>query len=110
MGCVIGVDVGSQSVKAVVADDQGRALATASAPCTMHHPAGGWAEQDPADWTPALIAVVRAARAGARPGRDDITMLALACQVDGLVALDAGLRPVRPAIIWLDRRATEQSG
>jgi xylulokinase len=109
MGCVIGVDVGSQSVKAVVADDRGRALATASAPCTMRHPAGGWAEQDPEDWTRALIAAVRQARTGAGLGRDDITMLGLACQVDGLVALDANLRPVRAAIIWLDRRATEQS-
>src|SRR4051812_24173745 len=109
MGCVIGVDVGSQSVKAVVADDQGRALAAASAPCAMHHPASGWAEQDPAGWTGALIAAVREARAGAGLGRDDITMLALACQVDGLVALDARLRPIRPAIIWLDRRATDQS-
>jgi sugar (pentulose or hexulose) kinase len=45
---VIGVDVGSQSVKAVVADEEGTALATASAPCTMSHPAGAWAEQDPA--------------------------------------------------------------
>ena len=36
-------------------------------------------------------------------------MLGLACQVDGLVALDARLRPLRPAIIWLDRRATDQS-
>ena len=109
MGCVIGIDVGSQSVKAVVADDQGRALATASAPCTMHHPAAGWAEQDPADWTTALIAAVRRARTDAGLCRDDITMLGLACQVDGLVALDAQLRPVRPAIIWLDRRATDQS-
>src|SRR4051812_20744389 len=109
MGCVIGVDVGSQSVKAGGADDQGRALAAASAPCAMHHPASGWAEQDPAGWTGALIAAVREARAGAGLGRDDITMLALACQVDGLVALDAQLRPIRPAIIWLDRRATDQS-
>ena len=109
MGCVIGVDVGSQSVKAVVADDEGRALATASAPCTMRHPAGGWAEQDPSDWTRALTAAVRQARTSAGLGRDDITMLGLACQVDGLVALDKDLRPVRPAIIWLDRRATDQS-
>ena len=36
-------------------------------------------------------------------------MLGLACQVDGLVALDDRLRPLRPAIIWLDRRATRQS-
>ena len=77
MGCVIGVDVGSQSLKAVVADAEGRALATASA-------------RPP----------------GAGLGRDDVTMLGLAYQVDGLVALDARLRP---AIIWLDRRATDQS-
>ncbi|WP_028064102.1 xylulokinase [Solirubrobacter soli] len=109
MGCVIGVDVGSQSVKAVVADDEGRALATASAPCTMRHPAGGWAEQDPSDWTGALIDAVRQARTSAGLGRDDITMLGLACQVDGLVALDAQLRAIRPAIIWLDRRADGQS-
>src|SRR3954470_21554584 len=109
MVCVIGIDVGSQSVKAVVADADGRSLATATAPCTMHHPAAGWAEQHPADWEQALTSAVRQARTAAGLGRDDITMLGLACQVDGLVALDAGLRPVRPAIIWLDRRATEQS-
>ena len=98
MGCVIGVDVGSQSLKAVVADAEGRALATASA----RPPGAGWAEQDPEDWTRALIA----AAPGAGLGRDDVTMLGLAYQVDGLVALDARLRP---AIIWLDRRATDQS-
>ena len=109
MACVIGIDVGSQSVKAVVADDRGRPLATASSPCAMQHPAAGWAEQRPGDWTQALIAAVREARTQAGLGRDDVTMIGLACQVDGLVALDAQLEAVRPAIIWLDRRATEQS-
>src|SRR3954447_15018157 len=109
MACVIGIDVGSQSVKAVVADDRGRSLATASSPCTMQHPAAGWAEQDPRDWTQALIGAVREARTQAGLGRDDVTMIGIACQVDGLVALDAQLQVVRPAIIWLDRRATDQS-
>src|SRR5262245_16772666 len=109
MACVIGVDVGSQSVKAVVADEDGTALATASAPCTMSHPAGGWAEQDPQHWREALARAVREARAKAELDRDAITMLGLACQVDGLVALDARLQPLRPAIIWLDRRATDQA-
>ena len=53
----------------------------------------------------AIAASVREARTQAGVGRDDITMLGLACQVDGLVALDDELRPLRPAIIWLDRRA-----
>src|SRR3954464_10118850 len=99
MPCVIGVDVGSQSVKAVVQDEDGTALATASAPCAMTHPAGGWAEQDPEHWRRALALAVRQARAKAGVDREAITVLGLACQVDGLVALDANLTPLRPAII-----------
>ena len=33
----------------------------------------------------------------------------LASQVDGVVPVDGRLRPVRPAIIWLDRRAAAQA-
>ena len=109
MPCVIGIDVGSQSVKSVLVDDQGTALATASAPCAMSHPAGGWAEQDPAHWEQALAQTVREVREQAGVGREDVAMLGLACQVDGLVAMDERLRPLRPGIIWLDRRATRQS-
>src|SRR6185437_6003009 len=42
-------------------------------------------------------------------GSGEVAMLGLACQVDGLVAVDERLRALRPAIIWLDRRATAQS-
>jgi xylulokinase len=109
MGCVIGIDVGSQSVKSVLVDDEGAILATASAPCPMSHPASGWAEQDPAHWEQALAQTVREVREQAGVGREDVAMLGLACQVDGLVAMDDRLRPLRPGIIWLDRRATRQT-
>ena len=109
MAYVIGVDVGSQSVKAVMFDAGGIAVAEADAPCEMSHPASGWAEQDPRGWELAIARSVREARARAGVRRDKVEMLALACQVDGLVALDERLRPLRPAIIWLDRRATRQS-
>jgi xylulokinase len=109
MTYVIGIDVGSQSVKAVLIDDSGATRATASAPCETHYPASGWAEQDPRRWEHAIVQSVRELRAAAGIGPDEVTMLALACQVDGLVALDHELRPLRPAIIWLDRRATAQS-
>jgi xylulokinase len=75
----------------------------------MSHPAGGWAEQDPADWERAMAAAVREVRARAGVRAEEVAMIGLACQVDGLVALGHGLRPLRPAIIWLDRRATRQS-
>jgi xylulokinase len=106
---VIGIDVGSQSVKALVADERGAVLATASAPLTMTHPQDGWAEQDPGAWEGAIAGAVRAACDAADVAGADVRMLGLACQVDGLVALDASLRPMRPAIIWLDRRASAQT-
>ena len=87
----------------------GATVATATAPCSMSHPSAGWAEQEPGEWKRALIAAVREVREQAGVARDEIEALALACQVDGLVALDADLRPLRPAIIWLDRRADRQT-
>jgi xylulokinase len=109
MGHVIGADVGSQSVKALLMDPDGVTVATASAPCSMSHPSAGWAEQQPDEWKRALAAVARDVREQAGIARADVEALALACQVDGLVALDSELEALRPAIIWLDRRATRQS-
>jgi xylulokinase len=109
MGHVIGADVGSQSVKALLMDADGATVAAATAPCSMSHPAAGWAEQEPDEWKHALAAAVRTVRRQAGVARDDVDILSLACQVDGLVALDAELEALRPAIIWLDRRAAAQS-
>jgi xylulokinase len=109
MGHVVGADVGSQSVKALLMDPDGQTVATATAPCSMSHPEAGWAEQHPYEWKRALCAAVSEARQQAGIAPDDVEMLSLACQVDGLVALDAELEPLRPAIIWLDRRAATQS-
>jgi xylulokinase len=109
MGYVIGVDVGSQSVKALLVDESGTGIESASAPCELSHPASGWAEQNPEDWQRALAHAVRAVKANAGIRGEEVSTLGLACQVDGLVAIDDRLRPLRPAIIWLDRRATRQS-
>jgi xylulokinase len=109
MPYTIGIDVGSQSVKAVLFDDEGSPVQEASEPCEMTHPHSGWAEQDPIAWERGIARTVRTLRERAGIGPREVVMLALASQVDGLVAVDEGLRPLRPAIIWLDRRATAQS-
>jgi xylulokinase len=109
MGYLIGADVGSQSVKAVLLDPDGRTVASAGQGCAMTHPRNGWAEQDPADWQTGLTIVVRQliTRSGVSPA--EVTHLGLASQVDGVVPVDDRLRPLRSGIIWLDRRAAEQA-
>jgi xylulokinase len=107
---LIGIDVGSQSVKGVLCGPDGRPRATAAHPCSMTHPASGWAEQDPAEWHAGICAVVRTLLATAAIGPSEVACIGLACQVDGVVAVDRELRPLRPAIIWLDKRAVTQAG
>lgn len=109
MGFLIGLDVGSQSVKACVLNDAGERVAFASSPCALRVPTAGWAEQDPRDWQQALIAATRSACSEAAISVADEVTIGLACQVDGVVAADADHQPLRPAIIWMDRRAAAQS-
>lgn len=106
MSLVLGVDVGSQSIKAVVVDEGGNVVSSGSARLTMVHDHVGWAEQDPEAYRSALRDAVRAATEGIQADR--IVAMGLGSQVDGVVACEADGTPLRSAIIWLDKRATEQ--
>jgi xylulokinase len=105
----IGCDVGSQSLKGVLLDPDGRVVAQASAAYDVAYPHPGWAQQDPEDWRTAMGAVIRTCLQDAHVQPSDVATLALAAQVDGLVATDAHGEALAPAIIWLDRRATAQA-
>jgi xylulokinase len=107
---LIGIDVGSQSVKGVLCDPDGSPCATAAHPCGMTHPASGWAEQDPAEWQAGICAVIRTLLSASAIDPSEVACIGLACQVDGVVPVDRELRPLRPAIIWLDKRAVAQAG
>ena len=109
MTFVIGVDVGSQSVKAVVVDPEGVVRGTASHALTMAHPRGGWAEQRPGDWETAIAAVIAGSLSEARVPATSVGVMNLACQVDGVVPISNRGEALGPAIIWLDRRAEAQT-
>ncbi|HET6379774.1 MAG TPA: FGGY family carbohydrate kinase [candidate division Zixibacteria bacterium] len=109
MPYVIGCDLGSQSVKAVVADDAGVVIGTAAAPLDITHRHPGWADQDPRQWLAAVGEAVRQARRASGVAADEVAGLAFASQVDGAVAVNAANQPLAPAIIWMDRRATAEA-
>jgi xylulokinase len=106
---VVGLDVGSQSIKGVLLDPHGELVATASHGLVMSHPLGGWAEQDPRDWDEGVRAVIGKLLAGSNIAGSEVGFLSLACQVDGVVPISSRGDALGPAIIWLDRRADEQA-
>lgn len=109
MSLVIGIDVGTQSSKGVLVEAEKGVVATASAPHRVSFPAPNWAQQDPQDWSNAVASVIGSLVAEAGAAATGITHLAVDAQVDGVVAVDAELRPIHEAIIWMDRRAVEQT-
>lgn len=106
MGYIIGIDVGSQSVKGVLLSPEAEILGSASAACTMVNVAPGWADQDPYCWEHGIEQVTRrlVADAGLNPAA--VSHLGLGCQVDGVVPVARSGEPLREGIIWLDRRAS----
>jgi xylulokinase len=75
----------------------------------VSYPHPGWAEQDPRLWLEAVVTTVRRLTAGLGPAAASVRAISFASQLDGVVMCDAEGAPLRPAILWLDRRATEQT-
>jgi len=102
---LLGIDLGTSSVRAGLVTPSGDLVGTAAAEYPILIPRPGWAEQDPAAWWSATGAVIARALAqsGLRPA--DILAVGLSGQMHGLVLLDGGGAPVRPAIIWPDARS-----
>ncbi|MEO5940072.1 MAG: FGGY family carbohydrate kinase [Candidatus Limnocylindrales bacterium] len=105
MGHVIGIDLGSQSLKGLLLDPGGRLIGEAQRAYELSYPFPAWAEQDPADWWAAIKDVVARLVGAARLAPGDVSAIAFASQVDGVVPVDARGADLHPAIVWLDRRA-----
>ena len=106
----LGIDVGTGGTRALVIDEGGRLIASAT---EEHRPFAspqiGWAEQDPGDWWRACGVAVRKALAQSNLRGDQIVCVGLSGQMHGAVLLDEQANVVRPALIWCDVRTEKQS-
>lgn len=106
---VIGCDVGSQGTNAALYGADGTLVASAYEGYDLSFPHPGWAEQDPAMWTKALVSTVGQLVAEVPEGPTAVKGLSFGSQLDGMVLCDGSGRPLRPAMIWMDRRAEAQA-
>ena len=100
---LLGIDLGTSSVKAVLVDARGRLVRSAVRDYPILAPQPGWAEQDPRDW---WRAAVEAAREAAEGFRQTIRAVGPAGQMHGTVLLGEGDQAVRRAVIWPDGRSS----
>src|SRR5579862_6722597 len=103
----LGMDVGTGGTRAVLVNEQGQLVASASSehePFRTPHP--GWAEQDPEDWWRAAQEAIRGVLAQVPGVRVDAA--GLTGQMHGAVMLDKDGKVLRPSLIWCDTRTGPQ--
>lgn len=106
---LLGLDIGSSSVKASLVDiDSGATAASVFQPkseAPIKAVKAGWAEQAPQMWWDNACLALREVMAatGARGG--DIRAIGISYQMHGLVCVDKAGKPLRDSIIWCDSRA-----
>jgi xylulokinase len=110
---VIGIDIGTQSTKALLADRDGRIVAQHAQGYQPDTPRPLWAEQWPEVWHEAVLACVAGCVEQARAAGIDPAAIRALC-VSSLyggsgIPVDAAMRPLHPCLIWMDRRATEET-
>ncbi|SIQ60039.1 xylulokinase [Alkalispirochaeta americana] len=108
---LIGIDIGTSSVKVCVLQEDRGVLGEGQASYVTVSPRPGWAEQDPEAWwkgtLEALGEALHKARDGAgRSGRAlEIKGIGVTGQMHSFVLLDKNHQVLRPAVTWMDSRA-----
>jgi xylulokinase len=105
---LLGLDLGTTSIKAVVFTVHGDTVAQAAVRTPTHYPRPGWAYYDPAELWQATLQSVRTVTAQVEDPRR-IAGLAVASFAETGVLIDAHGQPVGEAIAWFDNRTADQA-
>lgn len=106
---LLGIDYGTESCRVAIFDATGHSVAFAANGYPTSYPRSGWAEQNVDDWRHALITSTRQAVERAEIQPSAIAGIGFAATSATVLALDADYQALRPAIMWMDVRAAEQS-
>jgi xylulokinase len=108
MKLFLGLDVSTTGAKALLINEKGGVVSSATAPLTLSAPHPLWSEQDPRDWWIGIAKSIRQAIEQAGVSGSAVTAIGLTGQMHGLVLLDEQGEVLRPAILWNDQRTGAQ--
>lgn len=100
MKYILAIDQGTSSSRAIVFDEEGRAVACAQKEFPQHFPRSGWVEHNPDDIWGSVLEVATEASKGY-----EISAVGITNQRETTIVWDAVTgEPVHNAIVWQDRR------
>lgn len=104
---LIGLDVGTTAIKAILVDLDGNTLRTFARAYPTTRPRPGHVEQNPGDWMDGVLAALDTFSKG--KGSDGLLGIGLTSQVNTHVFVDANGSPLLPAMVWQDGRCGDDA-
>jgi xylulokinase len=104
----LGIDVSTTGAKALLIDEQGNVVSSATTPLPISMPQPLWSEQDPKDWWNGTVQSIRQAVEQAGVKAEAVVAIGMTGQMHGLVLLGETGQVLRPAILWNDQRTGAQ--
>ncbi len=101
---LLGIDVSTTGAKALLIDERGEVVASATEEYPLYTPYPLWSEQNPEDWWTGTQRAIQRALAAGGVSAAEISGIGLTGQMHGLVLLDRNDQVLRPAILWNDQR------
>jgi xylulokinase len=108
MKYVIGIDLGTSSVKTILVNQKGDVCGEVSKKYPLIQLKSGYSEQDPEEWITQTVLALSELLSLSRVNPSDIEGISYSGQMHGLVLLDENYQVLRPAILWNDTRTTPQ--
>lgn len=108
MAYLLGIDLGTSSLKAVVMDERGNLISQAARSYQFSSPRNGYAEQEVEIWWEACKSSIREAISGLKYKGSSVMAVSFSGQMHGLVAFDQDNKVIRPAILHCDARSSSQ--
>ncbi len=105
---VLGIDLGTSGLRALLADDAGTPLGSVSRDYATSSPHPGWSEQDPLVWIEALESAVAELKAS-YPQFNDLSGIGVSGHMHGATLLDQQGQVIRPCILWNDTRSAREA-
>lgn len=105
---LIGIDIGTSSGKACIIDQSGEMIDSVNIEYPSFSTRPDWVEQNPENWYQAFIALIQKMEKNGSLQKDRLAAVAIAGQMRGLTLIGFNNQPIRPSILWNDRRCREE--
>jgi len=107
---LLSIDLGTEGARVGAFSLDGRCLANTHQGYPTSFPRMGWAEQNPQDWWDATVLATRAVMADPEVSpHGEVVGISVATTASTVVVLDESGASIRPAILWMDSRASAEA-